>query len=34
LRWLALEDLGAERVDRKRIVLSETTIREEPLISP
>ncbi len=29
---LALEDLGAERVDRKRLVLEETTIRDEPLI--
>ena len=35
LRWLALalEDLGAERVDRTRLVLSETTIREEPLLA-
>ncbi|MDQ3381586.1 MAG: hypothetical protein M3546_14940 [Actinomycetota bacterium] len=29
---LALEDLGAERVDRKRLVLEETTIRDEPLM--
>ena len=30
---LALEDLGAERVDRKRLGLKEATIREEPLIA-
>ncbi len=30
---LALEDLGAERVDRKRLVLDERTIRDEPLIA-
>lgn len=30
---LALEDLGAERVDRKRLVLDESTIRDEPLIA-
>lgn len=30
---LALEDLGAERVDRKRLVLDEPMIRDEPLIA-
>ena len=30
---LALEDLGAERTDRKRLVLDETTIRDAPLIT-
>lgn len=30
---VALEDLGAERVDRKRLVLDEQTIRDEPLIA-
>jgi len=30
---LALEDLGAERVDHKRLVLDEQTIRDEPLIA-
>jgi hypothetical protein len=30
---LALEDLGAERVDRKSLVLDEKTIRDEPLIA-
>jgi len=30
---LALEDLDAERVDRKRLVLDEGTIRDEPLIA-
>lgn len=30
---LALEDLGAERVDCKRLVLEEATIRDEPLIA-
>jgi hypothetical protein len=30
---LALDDLGAERVDRKSLVLDETTIRDEPLIA-
>lgn len=29
---LALEDLGAERVDDKRLLLDESTIRDEPLI--
>jgi hypothetical protein len=29
---LALEDLGAERVDRKTLVLEEATIRQEPLL--
>lgn len=29
---LALDDLGAERVDRKRLALDEATIRDEPLI--
>lgn len=30
---LALDDLSAERIDRKRLVLEETTIRDEPLIA-
>jgi hypothetical protein len=30
---LAVEDLGAERIDRMRLVLDEQTIRDEPLIA-
>ncbi len=30
---LALEDLGAERVDHKRLVLDDRTIRDEPVIA-
>lgn len=29
---LALEDLGAERADKKKLVLDETTIRDQPLL--
>jgi hypothetical protein len=30
---LALQDLGAERVDRRSLALDETTIRDEPVIA-